>query len=232
MRCRFRRDPRRRHVRPVHGSGGDVPGPDRPSGRSSTSRAATSGRWRCSPDGTRLFAVNTPDNRLAIYDVGVGSLTLQAEVPGRPRAGRGGGPLEHRGVGREPPLGQRQHRRRSIRRPRRCRACRGRSSPATSRATSSSPDRAATAPSSRPRGAARTVRSPPTSRTPGTARALVQVWDANGLGRGARRHADREHRCSSATRRAPWRGAPTARRACTPASSTPATGRRRSPRRS
>src|SRR6185503_1339382 len=34
-----------------------------------------------SPDGSRLFAVNTPDNRLAIYGVGTGSLTLQAEVP-------------------------------------------------------------------------------------------------------------------------------------------------------
>src|SRR5690349_5045100 len=34
-----------------------------------------------SPDGTRLFAVNTPDNRLEIYTVGVGSLTLAAEVP-------------------------------------------------------------------------------------------------------------------------------------------------------
>jgi DNA-binding beta-propeller fold protein YncE len=33
------------------------------------------------PDGTRLFAVNTPDNRLAIYDVGSGGLTLAAEVP-------------------------------------------------------------------------------------------------------------------------------------------------------
>src|SRR5262245_25187156 len=34
-----------------------------------------------SPDGTKLFAVNTPDNRLAIYTVGVGTLTLVAEVP-------------------------------------------------------------------------------------------------------------------------------------------------------
>src|SRR5262249_60021745 len=33
-----------------------------------------------SPDGTRLFAVNTPDNRLEIYTVGVGSLALAAEV--------------------------------------------------------------------------------------------------------------------------------------------------------
>ncbi|HEV7731693.1 MAG TPA: hypothetical protein VGR62_06000 [Candidatus Binatia bacterium] len=34
-----------------------------------------------SPDGTRLFAVNTPDGRLAIYDVTAGGLTLAAEVP-------------------------------------------------------------------------------------------------------------------------------------------------------
>ncbi len=34
-----------------------------------------------SPDGTKLFAVNTPDNRLEIFDVGVGSLTHVASVP-------------------------------------------------------------------------------------------------------------------------------------------------------
>src|SRR5262245_55956677 len=34
-----------------------------------------------SPDGSRLFAVNTPDNRLAIYTVSAGGLTLVAEVP-------------------------------------------------------------------------------------------------------------------------------------------------------
>src|SRR5262245_38028597 len=34
-----------------------------------------------SPDGSRLFAVNTPDNRLEIYGVSAGALTLQAEVP-------------------------------------------------------------------------------------------------------------------------------------------------------
>jgi DNA-binding beta-propeller fold protein YncE len=33
-----------------------------------------------SPDGSRLFAVNTPDNRLEIYTVGAGTLTLAAEV--------------------------------------------------------------------------------------------------------------------------------------------------------
>ncbi len=34
-----------------------------------------------SPDGARLFAVNTPDNRLEIFDVGVGTLTHVASVP-------------------------------------------------------------------------------------------------------------------------------------------------------
>jgi DNA-binding beta-propeller fold protein YncE len=34
-----------------------------------------------SPDGSRLFAVNTPDNRLAIYDVTASGLALTAEVP-------------------------------------------------------------------------------------------------------------------------------------------------------
>jgi hypothetical protein len=33
-----------------------------------------------SPDGSRLFAVDTPDNRLEIYTVGAGTLTLSAEV--------------------------------------------------------------------------------------------------------------------------------------------------------
>ncbi len=34
-----------------------------------------------SPDGTRLFAINTPDNRLEIFDVGVGTLTHVGSVP-------------------------------------------------------------------------------------------------------------------------------------------------------
>jgi WD40 repeat protein len=34
-----------------------------------------------SPDGSRLLAVNTADNRLEIYGVSVGDLTLQGEVP-------------------------------------------------------------------------------------------------------------------------------------------------------
>src|SRR5262249_61137134 len=34
-----------------------------------------------SPDGTKLFAVNTPDNRLEIYTVTASGLTLADEVP-------------------------------------------------------------------------------------------------------------------------------------------------------
>src|SRR5262245_42035522 len=34
-----------------------------------------------SPDGTRLLAVNTPDNRLDVFDVNVSGLTLSASVP-------------------------------------------------------------------------------------------------------------------------------------------------------
>ncbi|NTX37361.1 hypothetical protein HUA78_23180 [Myxococcus sp. CA033] len=34
-----------------------------------------------SPDGTRLFAVNTPDNSLSIFTVGASGLALQAKVP-------------------------------------------------------------------------------------------------------------------------------------------------------
>ena len=39
-----------------------------------------------SPDGTKLFAVNTPDNRLEIYTVGTATLTLRRGA-GRARAG-------------------------------------------------------------------------------------------------------------------------------------------------
>jgi YVTN family beta-propeller protein len=34
-----------------------------------------------SPNGLKLFAVNTPDNTLEIFDVGVGGLTFAASVP-------------------------------------------------------------------------------------------------------------------------------------------------------
>ena len=39
-----------------------------------------------SPDGTRLFAVNTPDNRLEVFSVSASGLSLLAEVPATGRA--------------------------------------------------------------------------------------------------------------------------------------------------
>ena len=142
-----------------------------------------------SPDGTRLFAVNTPDNRLEIFSVGAGGPDPRRVGAGRPRAGRGRGAHEHRGLGGEPPLRLDQHRRR---RRRARRASCARCSSATSRATSSSPARAATAPSSPPRTAASNA---PTRRSPacpapairssppaGVGRADVWVFDAASLG--------------------------------------------------
>ncbi|MBQ02998.1 MAG: hypothetical protein CL477_20240, partial [Acidobacteria bacterium] len=34
-----------------------------------------------SPDGSRLFAVNTPDNRLEVFDVSAGTLTHAHSIP-------------------------------------------------------------------------------------------------------------------------------------------------------
>jgi YVTN family beta-propeller protein len=45
------------------------------------SRAGTYGPVVLSPDGSQLFVVNTPDNTLEIFDVGVGGLTFSASVP-------------------------------------------------------------------------------------------------------------------------------------------------------
>ena len=106
-------------------------------------------------DGTRLFAVNTPDDRLEIFDVTArrAHATL-ASVPVGLEPVAVAARSNDRGLGREPPLRQREHRRR---RRRRRRASCARCSSATSRATSSSPARAATAPSSPRRIAARTA---------------------------------------------------------------------------
>ncbi len=71
-----------------------------------------------SPSGKHLFAVNTPDNRLEVFRIvnhGPGASRLD---PGRPRAGRRRGAQRRRGLGRQPPLRQRQHRRRSTTTPR------------------------------------------------------------------------------------------------------------------
>ena len=48
-----------------------------------------------SPDGTRLFAVNTPDDRLEIFTVSGGRPHPHRLRPGRPRAGRRRRALEH-----------------------------------------------------------------------------------------------------------------------------------------
>ena len=109
-----------------------------------------------SPDGTRLFAVNTPDNRLEIFDVTAGGLDASRVGSGRPRAGRGRGAQRRRGLGGQPPVGQRERRRR--------RRARGRAScarcwSATSRATSCSPGPGGSARSSPRRIAGRTARS-------------------------------------------------------------------------
>ena len=44
-----------------------------------------------SPDGARLFAVNTPDDRLEIFDVGPAGVVASRVGARRPRAGRGRG---------------------------------------------------------------------------------------------------------------------------------------------
>src|SRR5439155_178346 len=49
--------------------------------RGGSDAGATRADAAISPAGDRLFAVNTPDNRLAIYTITAGGLTLAAEVP-------------------------------------------------------------------------------------------------------------------------------------------------------
>ena len=138
-------------------------------------------RSRSRRDGKLLFAVNTPDNRLEIFarrrrtarPHRLGRRSVSSRSPSR-RARR-------RGLGRQPPLRQRQHRRRVDTRERRA-SC-ARCSSATSRATSSSPGPARAARSSPPRTAARTVPFDPQLTTPGVGRADVWVFDAHSLGR-------------------------------------------------
>ena len=85
---------------------------------------------------------------------------------------------------------------------RRRRASCARCSSATSRATSSSPGRAARAPSSPPRTAARTARSIRSSRRRASAAPTSGCSTPTNLGDDARRHAAHDRRRSSATRRA------------------------------
>src|SRR5262249_24058862 len=68
-----------------------------------------------SPDGTHLFAVDTPDNRLEIFDVAADG-TLVPRTPAAYSTHTVPGAHEPRGVGCEPSRGRRQHRR-SVRQP-------------------------------------------------------------------------------------------------------------------
>ena len=108
-----------------------------------------------SADGSRLFAVNTPDARLEIFNVGSGGLTHAASVPVGLEPVAVAARSARRGLGGEPPL--RQHLRSSTSRPPRRGSC-ARCSSATSRATSSSPAPAATARSSPRRTGASSAR--------------------------------------------------------------------------
>ena len=133
-----------------------------------------------SPDGTTLYAVNTPDNTLEIFDVVPSGLTPSHVGAGRHGAGRGGGARQRRGVGRQPPLRQRQHRRRQRQRPaRRPHAARRR----RAAATSSSPARRQPRlhHHGAPRPEQRRCRAA-TSTVAGIGRADVWVFDATNLG--------------------------------------------------
>ena len=181
-----------------------------------------------SPDGSRLFAVNTPDNRLAIYTVSAGGLTLAAEVP----------------VGLEPvAVAARSntevwvvnHLSDSVS------IVDGRhGNPALSRVTRTlltcdEPRDIVFAGPSNNRAFITTARRGQNCSvaanltTPGTARAVVQVYDAANLGRALGGTPIATLR-SSRTRRARWRARPTGR-GSSPRRSSPATGRRRSPSR-
>ena len=122
-----------------------------------------------SPDKTKLFAINTPDNHLEIFDIDLnGDLVPAGSVPGRHGAHGRCGAQRRRGLGGEFPLRQRERRR--------ClgqssRGSSARCSLATSRATSSSPGRVTTAHSSPQRTAAKTAPTPMASTTYGGHRA-------------------------------------------------------------
>ena len=143
-----------------------------------------------SPNGSRLFVANIPDNRLEVFVVIAGrNADPRALDPGRawsrwrwPRAA-----TPRSGSSTTSPTASA-----SSTSPRRRRASCARCSSATSRATSSSPARAAPAHSSRPPIAASSAPTPRSrgcparatrsSRRPGVGRADVWVFDAANLG--------------------------------------------------
>ena len=185
-------------------------------------------RSRCRRTARGSSRSTRPDDRLEIFAVGRRRPVARRLGAGRPRAGRGRGAHRRRGLGRQPSLRLGQHRRRRREPAARDRA---RCSSATSRATSCSPDRAISAPSSPRRAAARTARSTPQLTTAGHRRAPSCRCSTRRRSPPTPRSPARRSPTSScsATRRARWRAAPTATRS-TPPSSSPATRRRRSAR--
>ena len=176
-----------------------------------------------SPDGTRLFAVNTPDNRLEIFTSDGRRAGPHRLGAGRPRAGRRRGADERRGLGGEPPLRLRQHRRRRDQPAARHAHPAGRRRAARHRVRR---PRAGTAPSSPRRTAGRTASVAPQLTTAGVERAPTSGSSTPPTSARPRRNAAHHRRRCSATRRARSRSRPTAARS-TPPSSTPATGRPR-----
>ncbi len=65
-----------------------------------------------SPDRKHLFAVNTPDNRLEVFRIKKNQLIHTASIPVGLEPVAVAARSEYRGLGRQPPLGQRERRRR------------------------------------------------------------------------------------------------------------------------
>ena len=181
-----------------------------------------------SPDGTRLFAVNTPGQPARDLRRRRRRPDARRLGAGRPRAGRGRGAQRRRGLGGQPPLRLDQHRRRRRRRRR-----------ASSRTlltcdeprdiVFAGPGRAARlrhdgAPRPELPARSRCSRPPGIGRAP-SCRCSTRPASATDA-RAARRSPTSS---CSATRRARWRAAPTATPS-TPPCSSPATRPRRSAR--
>ena len=175
---------------------------------SSPSRAARCGRWRCRPTAAGCSPSTRPTTgwRSSPSIRRTGELTHDRLGAGRPRAGRGRGAHQHRGLGRQPPLRQRQHRRR-------------RRHAAARRAHAAGRRRAARHRLRRHRGGNRAFITTahrgqnigpvdPQLTTPGVGRADVWVFDATNLGATLGGTPLTHRRRSSATRRARSRSTP------------------------
>ena len=215
----------RRRRGPRHGAGDHR---QHPGGRRVSFTEFETGQVRplaLSPNGSLLFACNTPDNRLEIFRVADAACAHVASVPVGPRAGR----RRRRG---DDEVWVVNHLSDSVsivdaRRPATRASC-ARCSSATSRATSCSPgpDRSRAFITTAHRGQ-NTGRDPQLT-TPGVGRADVWVFDAEQPRAIARRARRSPSSRSSPTRRARSPCRPDGEHASTRRASTPATRRRRS----